>query len=99
MPKKNPPVLKSVAIHQLRELAVEIGKTPTVNDIVAAARHKKCPPMSTINELFGGIRAAITEARLPPQRNQEFTREQLVEQLRDLSKALGRHVTRRDIKK
>jgi hypothetical protein len=41
MARKNPPVLKSVAIHQLRALAVELKKTPTVTDIIAGARLKK----------------------------------------------------------
>jgi len=99
MPKKNPPVLKSVAIYQLRALAVELKKTPTVGDIVEGARQKKCPPLSTIRELFGGTTAALREARLPPQRNQEFTPEELIAQLRDLSSALGRPVTRKDVKR
>src|SRR5258708_4090199 len=99
MPKKNPPVLKSVAIYQLRALAVELKKTPTVGDIVEGARQKKCPPLTTIREMFGGVTAAIKEAGLPPQRNQEFTAPELIAQLRDLSSALGRPLTRKDVKK
>jgi hypothetical protein len=99
MAKKNPPVLKSVAIHQLRALAVELKKTPTVRDIAAGARENKCPPMSIIRKLFGTSAKALKAANLPPQRNQEFTEEQLIEQLQDLSHSLGRHVNRRDIKK
>ncbi len=99
MPKKSAPVLKSVAIHQLRDLAVELKKTPTANDITAGARQKKCPPLSVISKLFGGVTGAVKEARLPPQRNQEFTEEELIAQLQNLSLALGRHVTRRDVRK
>jgi hypothetical protein len=99
MPKKNPPVLMSVAIHQLRELAVELKKTPTALDIESAARQKKCPSMGTINKLFGGVMAAMKASRLPPQRNQEFTPQELIAQLQDLSRALGRPVTRKDVKK
>jgi hypothetical protein len=99
MPRKSAPVLKSVAIHQLRDLAVELKKTPTANDVIAGARQKKCPPMSVINKLFGGVAAAVKEAGLPPQRNQEFTEEELIAQLQNLSSALGRHVTRRDVRR
>jgi hypothetical protein len=99
MPKKLPPVLKSVAIHQLRSLAVELKKTPTRRDIIAAAKQKKCPSMTTIQLLFGGMIGALKEARLPPQSNQDFTPEELVAQLRDLSNALGRPVTRKDVRK
>lgn len=99
MAKKNPPVLKSVAIHQLRALAVELKKTPTVIDITVGARQKKCPSMNTIRKLFGTSTKALRAAKLPPQRNQEFTEQDLIAQLQDLSRALGRHVNRRDIKK
>jgi hypothetical protein len=99
MAKKNPPVLKSVAIHQLRTLAVELKKTPTVNDIVAAAKQRKCPSITTIRQLFGGMAEALKESRLPPQRLQEFTEDELIAQLRNLSSALGRPLTRRDVKK
>jgi len=99
MAKKNPPVLKSVAIHQLRSLAVELKKTPTVNDIVAAAKQRKCPSITTIRQLFGGMAKALKESRLPPQRLQEFNEDELIDQLRNLSRALGRPLTRRDVKK
>ena len=98
MPKKNPPVLRSVAIHQLRALAVELRKTPTVRDIEAAAKEKKCPPMSVIRQLFGGAEMALKAARLPPQRNQDFTEQELIDQLQDLARALGRPLTRKDVK-
>jgi hypothetical protein len=99
MARKNPPVLKSVAIHQLRSLAVELKKTPTVADIAAGARRKKCPPVSTLRTLFGTTSGALRAARLPQQRNQEFTEQQLIGQLQDLSGALRRPITRRDVKK
>lgn len=99
MPKKNPPILRSVAIHQLRELAVELKRTPTVNDIVTAARQRKCPSITTIRQLFGGMAQALKESRLPPQRLQEFSRQELTAQLQNLSRALGRPLTRKDVKK
>src|SRR5262249_25280286 len=99
MPKKSPPVLRSVAIHQLRTLAVELRKTPTANDIIAGARQKKCPSINVINDLFGGVVAAGKAAGLPPERNQEFTEHELIAQLQDLARALGRHVTRRDVRR
>lgn len=99
MAKKNPPVLESVAIHQLRALAVELKKTPTVRDVHSAARQKKCPSMGTLRKLFGRMSEALNAAKLPQQRNQVFTEEQLIAQLQDLARALGRHVNRRDIKK
>jgi len=99
MAKKNPPVRKSVAIHHLRALAVELKKTPTVRDITAGARQKKCPSMDTFRKLFGTLAEALNSAKLPPQRNQRFTEDQLIAQLQDLSCALGRHVNRKDIKK
>ncbi len=94
-----PPVLKSVLIHHLRLLAVELKRTPTTKDIVIAARQKKCPFPKTIRNAFGTITQALKAAKLPTRSHQEFTREQLIAQLQDLSRALGRPVTRRDVRK
>ena len=100
-PKKTPkpPVLKSVLIHHLRNLAVELKRTPTTKDIVIAARQKKCPFPKTIRNAFGTITEALRAAKLPTRSHQEFTKEQLIAQLQDLSRALGRPLTRRDVKK
>ncbi|HEU4388395.1 MAG TPA: hypothetical protein VFV34_11400 [Blastocatellia bacterium] len=92
-------VLKSVVIHQLRSLAVELKKTPTAMDIAAGARRNRCPSLNTVRTAFGTVTLALKAAKLPTRRHQEFTREQLIQQLRDLSRALGRPLTRKDVKK
>ena len=87
---KRSPILKSVAIHQLQALALELKRTPTTKDVAVAARQKKCPPLEVLKRMFGSFRDALRAARLPLDTMQEFSKQELVSQLQDLSQALGR---------
>ncbi|HEU4388394.1 MAG TPA: hypothetical protein VFV34_11395, partial [Blastocatellia bacterium] len=98
--KKDKPVaVKSVVIHQLRALAVELRRTPNWNDVRTAARQKKCPAERAIRAAFGTLREALKAARIPLNVSQEFSEQELISQLQDLSRALERPLTERDIVK
>jgi len=92
-----PLILKSILIHQLQSLAVELKRTPTMSDIMDAARQEKCAPYRAFTNAFGTLQNALKAAKLPLNYNQEFTEKQLIAQLRDLSRALGRPLTQRDV--
>src|SRR5215471_1502878 len=96
---KPTPILKSVAIHQLQALALELKRTPTIKDVKLAARKKKCPRVEVFKETFGSFRDALRAARLPLDIMQEFSQDDLLAQLRDLSQVLGRPLTQRDVAK
>ena len=90
---------KSVIIHQLRALAVALKRTPTAKDIRDAYLQKKCPSLHAVRAGFGSVTAALKAARLPLRKNQEFTEQELIAQLQDMSKELGRPLFRRDLAK
>lgn len=64
-----------------------------------AARQEKCSPYRAFTRAFGTLQNALRVAKLPLNYNQEFTENQLIAQLRDLSRALGRPLTQRDVLK
>jgi hypothetical protein len=66
-------------------------------DIEAAARLKKCPSANVITRMFGSLRDALAAAKLPPNTMQQFSEQEMIAQLRDLSLSLGRPLMRRDV--
>jgi hypothetical protein len=92
-------IIKAVIIQQLQSLATELNRTPTGADIIAAYRKGKCVSISAVRKAFGTIRQAQIAARLPLKKEQVFTQQQLIAQLRDLSRALRRPLTRKDVRR
>src|SRR5713101_39760 len=82
-------VSKLVLVHQLQALAVQLKRTPTMNDIRNGARQEKCASYGAFTKAFGTLQNALRVARLPLNYNQEFGETTLIAQLRDLSRALG----------
>src|SRR5262245_41266948 len=70
----NPGLIKSVALLQLRELAVELKRTPYIRDIHVAARQGKCSSMWKLTRAFGTMREALKAAKLPLNIKQEFSK-------------------------
>jgi hypothetical protein len=92
------PIIKAVIIQQLQSLAVELNRTPTGADIKAAHRRGKCVSLRAARKAFGTIREAQKAAKLPLRKHQEFTKQQLIAQLQDLSRVLGRPLVRKDVR-
>lgn len=70
-----------------------------MSDLQAGARQQECASYSEFREAFGGLQNALKAARLPLNYNQEFTEQELIAQLQDLSRALGRPITTKDVVK
>jgi hypothetical protein len=68
-------------------------------DVEIAARHLKCPPLEVFKRAFGSFRDALRAAKLPFNEMQEFSERQLISQLQNLSEALARPLTKRDVTK
>lgn len=92
-------VSKLVLVHQLQSLSVQLKRTPTMNDIINAARQEKCASYHAFTKAFGTLQNALKVAKLPLNYNQDFSETALIAQLRDLSGAVGRPLTQRDVLK
>jgi hypothetical protein len=91
------PVIPGVLILEVQALAQELKRTPTCKDLEAARRKAKCHSMDAFLRIFGSWSNALRAAKLPLNEKQEFSREHLLDQLRDLGKSLGGVVRKRDV--
>ena len=79
----------------IRDLADELGETPTMNDIDAAQGY---PSAVACYERFGSWNAALLEAGLEPSHNKiEHTEDELLNAIRSLAKDLGRTPSSNDM--
>jgi superfamily II DNA or RNA helicase len=87
---------KAEIVSDLRALALELGRTPTMPEVDAASKSHRIANGSTIMKSFGSYNAAVIEAGLIP-RYVVKSKERLVDELRGLSERLGRTPTRKDV--
>lgn len=91
---------KEILIKQLRSIAKEIGKTPSLVDIKRLSKERKCYSQATFQDIFGSYTNAVKAASLKPvsrKGKRKFTEEGLLEMLRELAKKLGRTPTTKDV--
>jgi hypothetical protein len=88
---------KAVLIQDLHDIAHSLGKTPTKMDLRKAIAEGRTYHESIYNRVFGTWSNALRAAYLPLNVNQEFTREELLEQLHNLSNHLKRKITEKDV--
>ncbi|HYM00975.1 MAG TPA: hypothetical protein VEZ90_18600 [Blastocatellia bacterium] len=84
-------------IQDLQALARKLNRTPTTSDINGAHTRGIRLSIYAVKKAFGSLTAALKAAKLPLTYKQEFTEHQLIDQLRDLSRSLGRPIVRSDI--
>jgi hypothetical protein len=85
-------------LDHLRELAKQLGRTPSGRDIAEAGIVK----VTTLCKHFGSLGKAEEKAGLPPGKNgnhQKFSNKDLLNHLKNLAKRLGRTPTTTDISK
>ena len=76
---------------KLKLLARDLGRTPNGNDIVQAAGEGKVPSLGTFKHVFGkGLSGIQEEVGLPSTRHVNYTRKDLLDQLKALAIRLGR---------
>ncbi|MEO6393931.1 MAG: hypothetical protein ABIP75_18910 [Pyrinomonadaceae bacterium] len=91
----NPP--RVVLIEALRELARKLGHTPTRakwQEHYAAMNFRS---VRHYDRRFGGWKNALKAAGLPLNQAQEYTKDELIDQLRNLSKKLRRPISTDDV--
>lgn len=91
---------KQYLIAELKELAGELGRTPTTHDWPPLREHDRVYPLYVYYAVFGSFLAALKRAKLKPRYKQEFDasdRERLLNQLRQLQRKLGRTLFDEDV--
>lgn len=89
---------KEILIKQLQDLAKELGRTPTGEEVSSASVAGKTASLKRFQELFGSFNAALREAGLPLNW-QLYTDEELLSQLQALAKEMGKTPTLGDVEK
>lgn len=80
---------KEVMLEQLRQLAKELGRKLKDTDIIKASSLRKCASITTFQKYFGGVNRACKAIGLECSK-QHYSKEQLIEQLKKLTKMHGR---------
>ena len=78
---------KEQLLFYLKKLASNLSKTPTIKDI---NKSKECPSASTYVKRFGTWNKALVSAGLKINVKNQFNKEELIGNIRQLSKQLGK---------
>jgi transposase-like protein len=84
-------------IAELREIAKTLGKTPTTGDIARLSKRKKSHTLQNYYAVFGSYVEAVRAAGLKQHYRQEFDKEKLLAEIRELAKSFDRPMFARDI--
>jgi hypothetical protein len=83
---------------QLRSLSKKLGRRPTYKDVEGASR-KECAGPQTIVSRFGTFRTALESIGFEVGFGKAFTREELIAQLQQATRELGRMPSTEDMKR
>jgi hypothetical protein len=97
-PKSSSLVPRAVLLEGLREVGRHLGRTPTYKDWDRLHAQFGLPCTGTYAKRFGAYSTAVKAAGLPAVIKQDFTREELIVQLRNLARHLGGPITRDDVR-
>jgi len=89
---------KSNLILELLSIAQSLGKTPTTADINRFSKAGRAHCLNTYYSVFGSFLEAVKTAKLKPRYKQEFSREKLLAQLRQLRVKLKRPLLGKDVR-
>lgn len=101
-PKKSDLPSKQYLIAELKEIARELGRTPTTYDWPGLREQERVYPLYVYYAVFGSFLSALKRAKLKPKYKQEFDasdRERLLKELRQLRQELGRPLFDEDVDK
>lgn len=91
---------KQYLIADLKEVARELGRTPTTYDWRQLREQERVYPLYVYYAVFGSFLTAVKRAKLKPKYKQEFDssdRERLLRELRELRRKLGRPLFDEDV--
>jgi transposase-like protein len=84
-------------ISELRQIAQTLGKTPTTNDISRLSKEKKSHTRENYYAVFGSYVEAVKAAGLKQHYRQEFDKEKLLSELREIAKTLNQPMFARHV--
>ncbi|MBL8122843.1 MAG: hypothetical protein JNJ39_01950 [Blastocatellia bacterium] len=93
---------KQYLVAELKEIARELGRTPTTYDWPGLRERERVYPLYVYYAVFGSFLSALRRAKLKPRYKQEFDasdRERLLNELRQLRRKLGRPLFDEDVDK
>lgn len=89
-----------VLIEQLQNEARRLGHTPSFKDVQRASKEGRMVSTSVYIKKFGSYNNVLVEAKLPQNMKYEkYSKSELIEQLKNEAKLLGRTPTKKDIEK
>jgi len=91
---------KPYLITELKEVARELGRTPTTYDWPGLREQERVYPLYVYYAVFGSFLSALRRAKLKPRYKQEFDatdRERLLNELRELRRMLDRPLFDEDV--
>lgn len=91
---------KQYLIAELKEVAEELGRAPTTYDWPVLREEERVYPLYVYYAVFGSFLTAVKRAKLKPKYKQEFDssdREDLLRELRQLRRKLGRPLFDEDV--
>lgn len=98
--KKDDLPSRQYLIAELKEIARELGRTPTTHGWPELWAQERVYPLYVYYEVFGSFLSALKRAKLKPRYKQEFdasVRERLLNELRQLQNKLGRTLFDEDV--
>lgn len=98
--KKDDLPSKQYLIAEIKEIARELGRTPTTYDWPGLREQERVYPLYVYYAVFGSFLSALKRAKLKPRYKQEFDasdRERLLNELRQLQRKLGRTLFDEDV--
>lgn len=84
-------------ISELQLIAQTLGKTPTTVDIARLSKERKSHSVQNYYAVFGSFVNAVKVAKLKQHYRQEFDKEKLLAELKELGKTFNRPVFARDV--
>ncbi|HYV53728.1 MAG TPA: hypothetical protein VE933_03970, partial [Chitinophagaceae bacterium] len=84
-------------ISQLVRLAEKLGSSPRHEDIQNASKNNECASVSTFTDRFGSLANALRAAGLKVNKENRYSREVLLEQLKAFAEKLGHSPTVKEI--
>lgn len=91
---------KQYLVAELKEVARELGRTPTTHDWPELREQERVYPLYVYYAVFGSFLTALNRAKLKSRYKQEFDatdRERLLRELRELGRKLGRTLLDEDV--
>lgn len=84
-------------IQKFKELSIFLNRTPTVHDVIEYSKQEKCYSLNAYKHHFGNLNYVIKLLNLTTYRNYDKTREEMIDDLKNLSIKLNRTIIQEDV--